>query len=141
MRADARTERDVNAVLTELQEAYRSRSLPRVMACFAPDADVVLYGTGADEKRVGPEEIRAQVERDWAQTDAAAMVFGSTAVSGSGPVAWTSSDGAFELRAGGQDITLPARVTCVLEQRDGRWLIVNSHFSTPAAAQEEGHSF
>jgi hypothetical protein len=41
------------------------------MALCASDADVVLYGTGADEERVGPVQIRTQVERDWSQTESA----------------------------------------------------------------------
>jgi len=36
---------------------------------------------------------------------------------------------------------MPARVSIVLENRGGKWLIVHSHFSTPAAGQQEGYSF
>ncbi len=51
---------------------------------MASDADVVLYGTGADEKRIGLEQIRAQVERDWSQSDSAAMMLDWTSVSAAG---------------------------------------------------------
>jgi len=37
------------------------------MAFFADDADVFLYGTGVDEARTGPTEIRAQIARDLSQ--------------------------------------------------------------------------
>jgi SnoaL-like domain len=36
---------------------------------------------------------------------------------------------------------LAGRFTTVLEQRDDRWLLVQSHFSLPAAEQAEGRSF
>ena len=39
---------------------HTQREIDRMLACFAPDPDVVLYGTGADEKRVGLGEIEAQ---------------------------------------------------------------------------------
>jgi ketosteroid isomerase-like protein len=111
-----------------------------LLSAFAPDPDVVMFGTGADEKRVGPAEIRAQAERDWSQTEAASMSYGWTSVSAAGDVAWVSSDLTFALRAGGQAMQMRARLTAVLERREGSWLIVQAHFSLPAAGQEEGQS-
>lgn len=141
MKADSRTEGEVKTTLQRLTDAFGNRDLKAFLECFAPDADVVVYGTGADEKRIGSGQIRSQVERDWAQSESAAMLFGWTSISAAGPVAWVAVDGAFKFRAGGKDATVPARVSVVLERREGRWLIVHAHFSTPAAAQEEGRSF
>ena len=141
MKADSRTEGEVKATLQRLADAFANRSLKAYLECFAPDADVVLYGTGADEKRIGPEQIRTQVERDWAQSESAAMLLHWTSISAAGPVAWVAVDGAFKFRVGGKEGTSPARVSVVLERREGRWLIVHAHFSTPATAQEEGQSF
>ncbi len=140
MKADAETEAEVRAVLTKLTNSYEKRDLEEFMSCFAPDSDTVLYGTGADEKRIGPAEIQIQAQRDWDQTEATSMAFGWTSVSAAGPVAWTAIDGAFKIRVGGQAFSMPARVTFVLEKRDKRWLIVHCHFSAPAAGQEEGES-
>ena len=141
MKADSRTEGEIKATLQRLTNAFGNRDLKAFLECFAPDADVVVYGTGADEKRIGREQIRTQVERDWAQSESAAMLFGWTSISAAGPVAWVAVDGASKFRAGGKDGTIPARVSFVLERREGRWLIVHAHFSTPAAAQEAGQSF
>ena len=44
-------------------------------------------------------------------------------------------------KADGQAMSLPARLTAVFEKRGDRWLIVQSHFSFPAAGQAEGVSF
>ena len=140
MKADAKTESEVRNVIAVLTDNYAKRNLAGFMACFAPDDDVILLGTGADEKRVGPAQIRAQVTRDWDQTEAIAMRFNDVAVSAAGGVAWATTDGAFDIRVGGEDMLLPARVTFVLERRDGAWLIVQSHFSTPSAGQDEGES-
>jgi ketosteroid isomerase-like protein len=140
MKADAKTEAEVKAVLTRLTESYEKKDLEGLMACIAPDPDTVMYGTGADERRVGPAEIRMQAQRDWDQTEAISMAFGWTSISAAGPVAWAAVDGAFKIRAGGQAFSMPARATFVLEKRDGKWLVVQSHFSAPAAGQEEGES-
>lgn len=141
MKADSKTTAEVQATIKKFTDAYQARRLNDVMDCFAPDADVMIYGTGADEKRIGPEQIRAQVERDWAQSDSLSLSFDWSSISAAGPVAWAAMDGSFKVRAGGQEMTVPARVSLVLENRGGRWLVVHSHFSTPAAGQQEGHSF
>ncbi len=141
MKADAKTEAEVRAVLSRVTESYKKQDLKGLLANFAPDSDVVMYGTGADEKRIGLAEIQVQAERDWDQAEAIAMVFDWVSVSAAGSVAWAACDGAFQIRAGGQEFRLPARLTVVLEKRDGRWLIVQGHFSTPAAGQAEGESF
>jgi uncharacterized protein (TIGR02246 family) len=141
MKADAQTANEVEAAIKAFMAAYKARRLNDVLACFVPDPDVMIYGTGADERRIGPEQIRLQVERDWSQAEHIEMSLNTTSISAAGPVAWAAMDGAFEVRAGGQAMTMPVRASAVLEKRDGKWLIVHAHFSTPTAGQEEGHSF
>ena len=141
MKADAMTEAAVKAVLDQVAEGYVKRDLALLQAAFASDPDVVMYGTGIDEKRVGLAEIQAQAERDWSQAEATAVTYTWTSVSAAGSVAWAATDAAFNLKAGGQAMTLPARITFVLEKRGAQWLIVQAHFSFPAAGQTEGESF
>jgi uncharacterized protein (TIGR02246 family) len=141
VKANEQTETAVKEVLESFADNYAKRDLKGVLALFAPDADVVMYGTGADEKRVGLAEIRRQVERDWSQSDTTSMTFGWTSISAAGSVAWLAADITFEANVGGQEITLEGRLTIVLENRSGKWLIVQGHFSLPAAEQVEGESF
>jgi ketosteroid isomerase-like protein len=140
MKADQKTEAEVMAVLAKFAESYKKQDMAGLMACIAPDPDVVMFGTGADEKRIGPAEIRHQAQRDWDQAEAISMAFDWTSISAAGPVAWAAIDGAFEIQAGGQRFRMPARISCVLEKRSGQWLVVHSHFSAPAAGQDEGES-
>lgn len=81
MQADAMTASAVRAVLCKLAEGYAKRDIDTMLACFAPDPDVVLYGTGADEKRVGLAEIEAQAKREWSQSEAVSIAYGRTSVS------------------------------------------------------------
>lgn len=141
MKANPQTEAAVKAVLDKLAEAYAKRDIESLRACFAPDPDVVMYGTGADEKRVGLDPIQAQAERDWSQAESSIVKYEWVSVSAAGPVAWAATDASFNLKAGGEELTLPARITFVLEKRREQWLIVQAHFSLPAPGQAEGESF
>jgi len=141
MNADPRTEQEISSAIDRFTAAYAGRDLDAILASFAPDGDVVMYGTGADERRVGRDGVRDQVLRDWEQTDEIAMRFDRRVISSAGDVAWAALEGAFELSAGGESMSLPARTSLVFERRDGDWLVVHGHFSMPAANQEEGHSF
>lgn len=140
MKANAKVESEVVGALNDWLESYSERDIDGVMDFIAPDDDLFLFGTGIDEKRVGPKEFRYQVERDWSQTEALAFNFTSHHVSAAGPVAWVASEGAGQGRAGGQELEFPLRMTTVLEQRGDRWLLVQAHVSLPAPAQEEGDS-
>jgi uncharacterized protein (TIGR02246 family) len=141
MKADEATEAAVRSVLDSFAEGYEKRDMEGVLSLFAPDTDVVMFGTGADEKRVGLAEIRRQVERDWSQSDATTLTYGWTSVSAAGSTAWLAADIAFNAAIGGQELTLEGRSTLVLENRYGKWLIVQGHFSLPASEQAEGESF
>jgi ketosteroid isomerase-like protein len=141
MKADAQTEMAVKSVLEGFAENYKRRNMDGLLAIMAPDPDVVLYGTGADEKRVGLAQVRMQVERDWSQSEAAWVDFQWMSVSASGPVAWAAADINFNLEGGGERMSFPARTTFVLEKRGNKWLIIQSHFSFPAGEQQAGESF
>jgi ketosteroid isomerase-like protein len=132
MRADQQTGAAAMAVLNQFSEAYLKRDLEGLLSLFAPDADVVLIGTGRDERRVGQPEIQVQAERDWAQTEAGSLKWTWHSVSAAGSVAWVAAEGIFEAKVGGEDLSLPVRLTGVLEKRGDQWLIVQFHTSFPA---------
>ena len=140
MKANGKTEAAVLAVLDKFLETYQERDIEGLMGLFAPDDDQVMFGTGIDEKRIGRDQIRFQAERDWSQTEALAFNFTWRQVSAAGPVAWVAAEGLGQGKVGGQEIEFPLRMTSVLEQRDGEWLLVQSHVSLPAPSQEEGDS-
>jgi ketosteroid isomerase-like protein len=141
MKADAQTEAAVLATLEQFKQAYEQRDVERLLALFAPDADVVLFGTGADEKRLGMAEIRAQAERDWAQAEAFILEWGWSSVSAAGSVAWVAADVVGHVTMGGQQVHLPLRLSAVLERRGASWLWMQAHASLPASEQAEGESF
>lgn len=141
MKASSPVEQAVLAVLQAYAEAYASRDMSQLLDLHADDADVVMLGTGGDERRLGKTEIRMQAERDWSQSDSLALKFGWTSVSAAGPIAWVSAELAIHWSAEGQQHSVPARFSAVLELRSARWHIVQTHFSLPATDQTSGHSF
>jgi uncharacterized protein (TIGR02246 family) len=141
MQASPSTQAAVQATLQQWKDAYSRRDVDGALAVMAPDADVVGIGTGPDEWRVGPEEFKAQLERDFAQSEALSVDYEPLVVSEAGPVAWVAGQARVRARVEGQELTLAGRFTAVLEQRQGRWLLVQTHFSLPAAEQAEGRSF
>src|SRR3989304_6180014 len=110
------------SAFNSLWKAYETRDGNSLSAMVAPDPDVVLYGTGADEKRLGAGEIRVQFERDWSQSEAASLKFHWHSVSVAGGAALVAAEGAAHVKVGGQDVTMPIRATMAFEQRGGKWL-------------------
>jgi ketosteroid isomerase-like protein len=141
MRASSRTQAAVQATLQQWKDAYSREDVDGALAVIAPDDDVVGIGTGPDEWRLGPQEFKAQLERDFAQSEDLSVAYEPLVVSEAGPVAWVAGRATVQARVDGQDLTLTGRFTAVLEQRAGRWLLMQTHFSLPAAEQAEGRSF
>ena len=141
MKADAKKEAEVMAVFNQVIEAFNNRDLNNCLALFAPDPDVVFYGTGKDEKRIGLTEIKDELERAFAQSEQSSIQLEWYSVSAAGSVAWVASDAFIQAQVSGKEIKFPVRFTIVLEQRGDKWLIVHSHDSMPAAGQKEGESW
>ncbi|MGB5925502.1 MAG: nuclear transport factor 2 family protein [Dehalococcoidia bacterium] len=141
MRADPKTEGAVVNIVKQGFEAFTKRDLDAVLAFFAPDPDVVVIGTGGDEKCVGLAEIRNIFERAFAQFEEASFKFGWHSVSAAGSVALLATDVTLYVKTSDRQISEQVRLTVVLEQRGDRWLIIQWHDSLPAAGQKDGQAF
>jgi ketosteroid isomerase-like protein len=128
-------------VMSQSMEAFVKRDLDALLSLYAHDPDLVVIGTGEDEKRVGLAENKALFERDFTQFEDASFKFGWHSVSVAGSVAWVAVDLILNLKASGQETSLQVRLTNVLEKRAERWFIVQEHGSLPAAGQEAGMAF
>jgi ketosteroid isomerase-like protein len=132
----------VIGAMNDFMRDWEARDEDAILSHFAPSTTVSLYGTGADEKRVGLDEIRFQLERDFSQSESLSCTLDWNLVGISGNVAWVASDVTITFKAIGQDaMSFPGRVSTVLQDYDGRWLFEHFHLSVAAASQEEGQSF
>lgn len=137
MKADGKTEAEVMNVLKRFIKAYHDKDLSSMLKLFAPDPDVVFYGNGDDEKSIGITGIREQAEHDWLQSASVSLEVKWSSVSSAGAVAWLAAD--IEIRAGvgGLEMSLPARLTAVLERRANEWFFVQWHSSLPTVEDQE----
>jgi ketosteroid isomerase-like protein len=141
MLADAPTEGAVRAVLEQFITGYENGDVDAVVDTLSADADLVLLGTAADERRIGIDGARSQFERDISQSQSRSLQIGWTSISAAGDVAWLAAELMVTAVADGESITFPVRLTAVVEQRDGTWKIVQAHLSVPDSLTSEGQSF
>lgn len=133
MRADSVTETAVMDVVKQWFEAFANGDIAGVLAFVAPDSDVVVIGTGKDDKCIGLTELKTAAERAFAETKGASVKMGWYTVSMIGSLALVAADVTFRGRTSKGEIYLPLRYSGVLEQRGNKWLIVQSHDSLPTA--------
>jgi uncharacterized protein (TIGR02246 family) len=141
MRTDPKTEAAVVNVVKQCFEAFTSRDLNAVLAFFVTDPDVIVIGTGGDEKGVGLAEIRNILGRAISQFEEASFQLDWHSVSASGSVAILAADVNLYVKTSDRQITEQIRLTVVLEQRGDRWLVIQWHDSLPAAGQKKGQAF
>lgn len=135
MKADSKIVAEVVSVLNRFANAYAHRDKDALLALFTPDPEVLLLGTGPNEKCLGLEEIAAQAERDWAQSENLSLDFTWHSVCAKGPVAWVATEGVARITTAEDNLTLPLRWTVVMEERNGQWLIAQSHASLPISGK------
>jgi ketosteroid isomerase-like protein len=141
MIASQETVASVRSVLDRFAASYSAKDETGVLNCFAVGDDGVLVGTGEDEWRVGDVEVRAQVERDFAQADSLGVEYRDLHIGGTDGVAWFAAKATVRASVGGEPFESALRLTGVLTRQVDGWKIVQSHLSFPAATQEPGSSF
>lgn len=133
MKADPETSAEVRRILEQFAHAYAARKdVQAIINFFAHDDDVSVLGTKQSSVRRGIEQIRTQVTQDWAKPQLYVMEIEECNVSCAGNVAWACVQMRHVVSGEGPESTGPARLTCVLERRDGRWLIMHWHKSRPS---------
>jgi uncharacterized protein (TIGR02246 family) len=141
MKPAKKTESEIQSILERVAEAFDERDLDKMMSLFSNEEDLVVIGTGADEKKVGREEIKSLFKRDWAQSEASSIVYNWKSISTEGKIAWAAIEAAFYARVGSREMHIPTRLTIVLKKTGDGWLIVHWHASIPAAGQEIGEAW
>jgi len=141
LKAGTKTEAEVKAFLNEFSKSYKERRIDDLMALVAPDPNVVLIGTGVDWKVVGFDEIKARAERDWIQSEASSFEFGWTSISRIGSVVLVAAEVIARVKMKGRESVFPWRLSAVLDNQEGKWLLCQFHLSAPASRQTEGKSW
>jgi ketosteroid isomerase-like protein len=132
MKADSLTEIEVMDVLNKFADFYARRDMDCLISLIATDSDVVLFGMGPDEKRIGLNEMKIQFESDWSEFEAASIRFNWISISAVGDAAWVAADTLFKMTVEGNNLLFPCFLTMVLAKNRGNWFIVHVHYSAPA---------
>lgn len=140
MQATQQTVAEIQSVLDKFCESYGNKDIDRLLSLFDSDPDVLVIGTGEDEKRTGKEEIRIQFERDFRQSERLTVDFENVAFSQLDSVCWIAGDTNVYFTAEEQAMHVYLRFTAVLTHRDKQWLFVQTHFSVPFSDPSEEDS-
>ena len=121
-------------------KAYGRLDADGVLGFDAPDPDIVVFGSGADEVYVGPKQAKRGLKRDFAQARDVKVGLSKVRVSAAGKVAWLAANCLFTAMWPGA-LRDGRASDGGLREAEGGWLIMQSHFAMPYAGQAEGQSF
>jgi len=131
MQAAQQTVTEIQSVLNKFREGYGNKDIDILLSLFDPDPNVLVIGTGEDEKRSGLAEIKIQFERDFFQSEELTVEFKNVSVSQQESVCWIAADTHVYFDTQGSPMQVFLRFTGVLTHRTGQWLFVQTHFSLP----------
>jgi len=141
MKLTEKTKLEVQTILDKVAEAFEERDLDKMMSLFSNDEDMIVIGTGADEKRLGKSEVRSLFKRDWSQSEASSIVYNWKSISTEGKFAWAAIEATVYARLGSREIHLPSRLTIIVKKSGDKWLIVHWQASLPASGQQTGEAW
>ncbi len=132
----------IQSIFDQYVQAWKTQDMEMFAEIFAPDEDLVVVFTDEAEPFVGWESFKDAINKWFESLEAGSgdVSFRQQAikVNASGTVAWVSctEDASFIYQD--QPFSVKgARVTWGLEKRNGKWVIVQAHFSLPSGERME----
>lgn len=125
----------IKSVLTDYIVSIENEDIELYGKIFVHDPDMVNFGTGANERIVGWDDLKKVIE---AQNDAISETKITQSnitidLSNEGQLAWATSLWDFKAKMGDQVMQLPVRCSWILEKIGNEWKIVHFHKSVGAA--------
>ena len=120
---------EVQAAIAAYARAISEKDMDACLAAYAPGPNSLMLGTGPGERWVGPEEIRTAHEEFFKDFDTETSKPTWRMVQVSGDVAWIA--GMSEVVDYDKNVKNEffLNVSGVLQKIDGKWRIVQFHFS------------
>ena len=129
MRTDAHTEAALLEILERFCSGFAARDADGVIQLFAPDDDVVMV-TSEEALLRGHEEVRVFLDRYAQGTTTYSWKWDRRDVSAAGSVGWLLAEGT-ETAEEAHEERHRYRMSMVCEKRNGRWLLLQVHGSSP----------
>jgi ketosteroid isomerase-like protein len=131
VQADAKTDQEVKDFLTQYEAAYEKKDFGALMKLIAPGAEVVFFEADEKGRYVGPDQIKTAYENSLKQVKSIKGEYKWTSVGSKGDVAWFATEVLYDVDTGEDKFKQMGRWTGVLEKKNGKWLLLQSHFSFP----------
>jgi ketosteroid isomerase-like protein len=131
VQADAKTDQEIKDFLTQYEAAYEKKDLGALMKLISPGAEVVFFEADETGRYVGPDQVKAAYENSLKQVKSIKGEYKWTSVGSKGDVAWFATEVSFDVDTGEDKFKQLGRWTGVLEKKNGKWLLLQSHFSFP----------
>lgn len=129
MSNDPKTEAEVRAFFKEFVEAYPKDDLDRYLNLFLQDENLVMFGTG--EKWLGWENYKSAPAEDKERHGEISLTYDWLTINSHGTIAWIAAEINVKVKVEGEWRSIPARLTGVLREIEGKWKIVQGHISVP----------
>jgi uncharacterized protein (TIGR02246 family) len=124
------TETELIEVLERFCSGFADRDADAVISLFAPDPGVVVV-TSEESLLRGPAELTRFLDRYVDGPTTYSWEWDRYDVSTVGSVAWLLAEGTETAATEGRLEQYPYRMTMVCERREGRWLLMQVHGSSP----------
>lgn len=125
-------------VVNQFSEFWETENMDLLSEIMAHDPDMVNFGSDASEHFVGYDNFRSVAEQMMPMLDSTTISVRNQVVNvdSTGAVAWFSEFRDWNLKIQGQAMEIPGqRLTGVLQNRNGKWVIVQFHNSVPVVQQ------
>ncbi|MGD9346465.1 MAG: SgcJ/EcaC family oxidoreductase [Candidatus Aminicenantes bacterium] len=130
---------NVQAVLNQYVEAWENLDIELFSKVFSHDDDIVIFSASPNKRYVGWEVFREDVQKSFHEMTSVEISFRdiSIEVHASGNIAWLSCLEDWDFVYQGQPVSDEgARVTWILEKRNGQWVIIHAHWSMPPGEEQ-----
>ncbi len=132
---DPQIEAEIKAFFEEFAKAYPKDDIDKYLSFWSKDENLVVFGTG--EKWVGYEEYKTGPQEDKDRYGDISLSFDWLSINSHGPIGWIAAEVSVSMSPGGQEMTLPARMTGVVKKTGNKWQIVQGHISMASSDSEE----
>lgn len=132
---------EVQLVLQRYVIANENKSVDLLKEVWAPDENIVIFGTDSDEKLMGWKQVKNTFLKQFENFEETyiSVTDQNININCNGKTAWFSEilNYNYTTTEGDSRSFEGIRFTGVLEKRDGKWLIVQSHMSIPYESMEK----
>lgn len=129
---------EIENTLDKYIMANEKEDFDLIESIWAPQEDIVLYGTDSDERLVGWKSIKEVIKRQFSLIENTYISASDqiVKVSDCGNTAWFAERLNYNFIYKGTAHSYDnIRFTGVMEKIDGRWVIVQAHLSLPASSK------